>query len=390
MQTSLSQSPALSKAKAKVRLSFARPTKETSPDSTGNGAVGPHPTEIIQDLSTVVADGRYLWLGSDEFTCVERLTRQDDGSFGEHRRFELNGIFDLPEVSDEEIDIEGLDVDGDYLWVIGSHSAKREKPDPEDDSVEEIIKKLSRVKKDANRYLLGRVPLASMRSKTGPEPVASLDKKADGKDKTLKAAALDLDSKTAPLIRLLSEDKHLKRFMKIPSKENGFDIEGMVVSGDRVWLGLRGPVLRGWAVVIELKLKLTKLGKLKPAKLTDDGERYRKHFLALAGLGIRSLTRDGDDILVLSGPTMDVDGPSRLHRWSNALKGNDSQVLTLDDLPILVRLPYGKEVDHAEGATLLKNGKGTNDVLVVYDSPAVSRIKNQGQSVDADLFSLPG
>ena len=31
-------------------------------------------------------------------------------------------------------------------------------------------------------------------------------------------------------------------------QENGLDIEGIAVEGDRVWLGLRGPVLGGHAV----------------------------------------------------------------------------------------------------------------------------------------------
>ena len=31
----------------------------------------------------------------------------------------------------------------------------------------------------------------------------------------------------------------------IPSNDNGFDVEGLAVSGNRVFLGLRGPVLAG-------------------------------------------------------------------------------------------------------------------------------------------------
>ncbi len=52
---------------------------------------------------------------------------------------------------------------------------------------------------------------------------------------------------------LLEDDEHLAPFLAIPGKDNGLDVEGIAVRGDRVLLGLRGPVLRGWALVLELR-----------------------------------------------------------------------------------------------------------------------------------------
>lgn len=57
----------------------------------------------------------------------------------------------------------------------------------------------------------------------------------------------------------------------IPGKDNGFDIEGIVVFPDEsggiediwVFVELRGPVLRGWAILLELQVK-------------DEGEREAK------------------------------------------------------------------------------------------------------------------
>jgi hypothetical protein len=63
-------------------------------------------------------------------------------------------------------------------------------------------------------------------------------------------------------------------------------VEGLTVAGERLFLGLRGPVLRGWAVVLEVEPAETgdpSLLKLK--KIGPDGRRYRKHFLDLAGWG---------------------------------------------------------------------------------------------------------
>ena len=52
----------------------------------------------------------------------------------------------------------------------------------------------------------------------------------------------------------LAGEPLLRPFLPIPSKDNGLDIEGITARGDRVLLGLRGPVLRGIALVAELRL----------------------------------------------------------------------------------------------------------------------------------------
>jgi hypothetical protein len=45
----------------------------------------------------------------------------------------------------------------------------------------------------------------------------------------------------------LADDPHLGFFVgaMIPGKENGFDVEGLAFYQNRIFLGLRGPVLRG-------------------------------------------------------------------------------------------------------------------------------------------------
>jgi hypothetical protein len=51
------------------------------------------------------------------------------------------------------------------------------------------------------------------------------------------------------LADLLSGDEHLAPLLVIPSKDNGLDVEGLAAHGESPFVGLRGPVLRGWAVV---------------------------------------------------------------------------------------------------------------------------------------------
>ena len=77
------------------------------------------------NLSAVVLRDIHLWLGGDEGTSIDRMTRDANGNFGDHARFDLKDLLELPAPAKEEIDIEGLDVEGVYVWAIGSHSAKR-------------------------------------------------------------------------------------------------------------------------------------------------------------------------------------------------------------------------------------------------------------------------
>src|SRR5262249_54407434 len=152
-------------------------------------------------------------------------------------------------------------------------------------------------------------------------------------------------------------------FLPIPGKDNGFDVEGVAVRGESLYLGLRGPVLRGWAVVLALRPQDgPNPGRLALAR-QDDGARYRKHFLDLSGLGVRDLSPDGDDLRVLAGPPMDRAGPVRVYRWHGALGGDPPQVVRSDALTRELELPYGDGDDHAEGIALLPDRR----LLVVYD-----------------------
>jgi len=122
---------------------------------------------------------------------------------------------------------------------------------------------------------------------------------------------LDGDATGNELTRALSQDEHLQPFLEIPGKDNGFDIEGLAVANGRILLGLRGPVLRGWAVILEVELRENKQDPsiLKLKNIGPADQPYRKHFVDLGGLGIRDLCIHGNDLLILAGPTMDLDGP---------------------------------------------------------------------------------
>jgi hypothetical protein len=156
-------------------------------------------------------------------------------------------------------------------------------------------------------------------------------------------------------------------------------------------------VLRGWALIVEIQpfpssTDPTKL-ELGPINGTN-GFRYAKHFLDLQGLGIRDLARHGDDLLILAGPTMILDGPSRVLRVRRGAYDSLPEVVTHSQLEqIGVDLPMSTEQDrrlksghdHPEAITVLDNS-AQQQLLVLYDSPTKRRRK--GNEVRADLIPL--
>jgi hypothetical protein len=344
-----------------------------------------HP-DLPRNLSAVEQTGDDLWLGSDEGTTVERLTRDAEFAFGHHESIDLAPLLVLPAV-DEELDIEGLAFDGAYLWLTGSHSLKRERP--EGGTSAKAIAQLGRMVRDTNRYVVARIPCIRNRAsgryelhKVAPDPRDSAV--------TLTAAQLFGTARTNLLMDAIDDDHHLARFLSIPGKENGFDIEGLAVAGPSLFLGLRGPVLRGWAVILQVQPC-----ELSPTYLSLDPigpgrSLYRKHFLDLGGLGVRDVRRDGDDLLVLAGPTMDLDGRVLLYRWPKGARARKETVVERDDLEIVLDFPLDgrrrPDHDHPEGLLrLASKGPGAGGFLVVYDAPDPDRLPNK-RTVISDLF----
>jgi hypothetical protein len=342
-------------------------------------------------------DGRTLFVGVDETVnttpTIERLSWTGDG-YAAHEPLSLEDYLTLRTTKPKkgrvpEVDIEGLAVCDSFLWVVGSHSSARKKPKHR--SVEDDIKRLARVEFNPNRVLLGRIPLVASAEGTtladhdGPRRSAQLVE-------DLREMLCD-DPLLGPYVRTF-DNGHGER-VSIPGKDNGFDIEGMVVQpsadgGSRVLLGLRGPVLRGWATILEISPvegdKRSQL-VLRPLHPSDD-TRYRKHLLHLEGLGIRDMRADGHDVLILAGPTMTLDGHVALYRWKDGLlpaSGDTLTDLAPGRLEQVMALPYGRGEDRPEGFMRLPTG----ELFVVYDSPAEARLSGE-HGVFADVFALPG
>ena len=328
--------------------------------------------DIRNGLSAIALNGDDLWLACDEGCRLERLSRNgSERAFSSHRSFPLADFLDLPaerqqDKPEEEADVEGMDIDEGWLWFVGSHSVKRKNPKA-DDSPEKIAKKLLDISRDGNRHLLARIPLDE------GVPIRSVGER--------RAGCIDTSPKSSALLDALkaSGDAYLLPFVPLPGKDNGLDIEGMAVRGMRAFIGLRGPVLRGWSCILELHLEAD--GKKLQLRPVDGANLYRKHFQNLNNLGIRDLLIHGDDMYVLTGPTQSHDGPHEIWRWKNGAKGAGA------DLQWVFTLPETKKADRAEGFTVFDASGSSPSVLVVYDTPADGRLQKKA-AVTADVFSL--
>lgn len=348
--------------------------------------------ERIHDLSAVTTspDG-YLWLGSDEGRCIERLSQGLPQRFSQHRFFSLDHLVEVFDQNDEA-DIEGMDYAAPYLWFTGSHSHKRKRAKKKDPI--KNIERLSEIKTEPNRFMLGRIPVVQgelVKTCVGlPEHNSYRPAEPDA---VLSASLLQKTDDTNVLIQALQADEHLGKIITshLPSKDNGLDIEGLAVRDKTVFLGLRGPVLRGWAIILELEIEETADPEvLNLAVLNEAGDRYRKHFVDLGGLGVRDLCFDGDDLLILAGPTMTLDGSQGVFRLRDALSHSQDTLWSQDSdgLETVFHLTLHPGGDRAEGMALLPCFEEERSLLIVYDAPHANRYIDD-LAIYMDVFRLP-
>jgi hypothetical protein len=370
-----------------------------------------HEKKALRDnLSVAVRTGRNLWTASDETTSLERLTEVRKGRFAAHRRFVLHDYLDLPGAAEDEVDVEGMGYEDGYLWFVGSHSLARKKPKSKADE-RENIERLATVSAGANRFLLARIPCVPegedgdhALARHAQLPSATKRKRAV----ELVAARLDGDEASNALTDEIEDDEHLAPFLGIPGKDNGFDVEGLAVAGDRLFVGLRGPVLRGWAVILSVGVEAKKKDPSRLALVerevgaTSKGKKvhrcYAKHFVNLAGMGIRELRAVGKDLLILAGPTMQLDATIAVWRWKGGAAADRDCYVPEHAIERLFDVPHGTGAlsgkNKAEGMTLWpakgagRSGK-PKELLVVYDGPDAKRCRGEA-GVIADLFPIPG
>ncbi|QMW22229.1 DUF3616 domain-containing protein [Sandaracinobacteroides saxicola] len=313
-----------------------------------------------------------LFIAGDEHGVIDRLTF-DGRNWGRHTVFHLADLLPLKD-AEEEADLEGLAaamIDGEpWLWLTGSHA--RTRPKPEKFAGETIdLDKLADLKDTRARCLIARIPL--VRDALGWAPVA--------KDDERRAGMLKQTKHGNALMKALARNPLIAPFTEIPAKEGGVDIEGIAVAGNRVALGMRGPVVATHAVLIEATVEADEEGALHLEGAPC------KRLLAMEGLGIRDLKRHGDDLLILAGPTTGLSGPVAIYRWTDWANDppQDARKVRLHRPERLIDLPFGRGEDHPEGLALW----GDDAILVICDSPSDTRLHEARKSLVADVFALP-
>jgi Protein of unknown function (DUF3616) len=244
-------------------------------------------------------------------------------------------VLDEPGIAVEEMDLEGIAVDGQTVYVLGSHSARRKKTD----TGKAYSKNREGLTKPAEaqpaRDVLIRFHLEDS-GKAGPIHRTSLRSFFDSTEPFRSSAA-------------------------IASKENGIDAEGLAVMNDKLYIGFRGPVLRG---------NYTPILKCQFGQPISDPEVL---FVNLGGRGVRDLARVETGLLILAGPVGDGPGTYQLYRWDgrDGVPGtgaptsiHDPGLFLLGDVSV-PDVTTGEA--KPEGVTVLKETNKHWEILVVFD-----------------------
>lgn len=286
--------------------------------------------ESAEDISAVarVGDGKYLVVAGDEGSKVQILKRTAENEYTVKKTVPLLGGDD----GDEEIDIEGIARSGNRVYVIGSHSRKRSKVDPTKRSRSKNLARLEENERERPRENLFRFRLTDDGEVTEAPVAKSLRKP-------------------------IKEHPVLGDFVKIPSKENGIDIEGVASDGDDLFAAFRGPVLRGGYVPV----LVFDFGSPKDAEV---------RFVNLGGRGVRDVARVSDGFLLIGGPVGDEPVDFQVYFW------NGEDCIGGDDVP---PRPFPKSLGvisppapgaNAEGLAVLEETDRHYDVLIVFDGVA--------------------
>lgn len=292
-----------------------------------------------KNISAVAMWGERAAIVSDEKTKENgnflQFFQREEGGF----RAVPGGVIslDVPGQPVEEFDLEGLTVEGDTAYILGSHSARRKKIEPD-----------KKYKKN-RETLMGPVTV---------EPARDV----------LLRVTLDADGRAGPIERsslrsFLEAQEPFKSMSTLAGKENGIDAEGLALKDAYLYVGFRGPVLRGnYAPVVRMKFGAA----VEPHDIL---------FLDLAGRGVRDLVSVGEGFLVLAGPVGDGQGSYQLYHWDgkdrvpgvgSPLPPDGKGLDLLGDLP----MPTEGITPKAEGVALLKETAEHWELVVVFDGSA--------------------
>ena len=223
----------------------------------------------------------------------------------------------LGDNADSDPDTEGVAFHRGYFYAVGSHGVARK----------------------------------SAKEKTAPFTVFRFKVDAQSGKPAFDLLLASAVEKSTRLRAALRASESIGPHAEKPLGENGVNIEGLALDGDRIFFGLRGPVLEGRAFILSTAIE--GLFGLKPLDA-------RTHALSLGeDTGIRDLARADDGLLVLAGALNEQRITPSVFRWNPASGA-------LKKLGDLAGTPPGAK---AETLLLLEQTPQHYRVLVMYDGP---------------------
>ncbi len=290
-----------------------------------------------KDISAIVSLGKFLAIGSDESKRKIQILEKEKEQKNQEIVYKVKEDLEIKlphlcEDTKQEIDIEGMSIsDENTLFVIGSHSLKRLKV-KDDKTYCQNRERMTKVISEDRRNTIFRLKVDC---KTGEE-----------------------NKKKRKIIRIkeiIENDSILGIFTKIPSKENGVDIEGIASEGDTLYIGFRGPVLRENYVPVMVIEDI------------EDASDYELRFVNLRGNGIRAITKVKNGFLIIAGPVGDGFGAYELYFWNgvDCIPGTDKvekvALIPLGEIPT-------PDNAKAEGITVIEETNDDYKFIIIYDS----------------------
>lgn len=296
------------------------------------------PIKKARNISALAIVGNRLVIGSDETSFVQVLKERANGYAVPSDEGKAPIILpDSAFANEDEVDIEGIAVENNTVYVIGSHARVRPGANARKESYKD------------NRATLDDPPSKFEKSKGfgARNIIARFQLDSSGSVTKLENSSLE---------GVLDATYPFKLFRDIPSKENGIDIEGLAARGGKLYAGFRGPVLRGnFVPILEFEF-------------SNPVVHNRVLYVKLQGRGVRDMVAVKEGFLILAGPVGDGAQSYQIYLWNgeDVVCGKDhpdarKNIVLLGEVP---NVPAGAK---PEGISVMNQTDSAYAVLMAFD-----------------------
>jgi len=290
----------------------------------------------ISGSSRAAGSQKRCLVGADEGRKVQVIELSRSGKT-------LEVLADVPLVeSGEEIDIEAITAQGHYYYITGSHGLSKKEGELQ-----------------PNRFKIFRLKV---------DPGTAMP---DGQVEA--GTQIPANLQVTSLSGILRGDPVLREYFLKPLQHKGVNIEGLAVKNSKLYIGFRGPNLRGRAYVLEIEAQ----DVFAPSLQKD----YKLHELAIGqGYGIREIVAAKSCFLIIAGnsgsePSQQYPEAENYERDRGFVMfswdGRGREVHRIGQIP--------RAAGKAEAMTVLNESSEQIEVLILFDGaesgePSVYRI----------------